>query len=209
MSVQLVWITTEEFLCMKRSVNHVAARAAREVIEIARNPESYAGSEYPEQEETDWRNDFHNEWNVTDQRLRHTSSHLNDFRTLDNNEGTDLGIGEHAHQSMENALKAIIAAAGARYDRTHLIGQLVNDANAADPDLNFTPGIGATILNQYAGSDDYYYVGQKITEVEDYAEFLEEDIDFLRRQARQLQKINFPAWIQKPSCCRRRILLNA
>ena len=192
-SVQLVWITTEEFLRMRRSVNHIAARAAREGIEIPRNPESYAGSEYPEQEETDWRNDFHNEWNVTDQRLRHTSSHLNDFRTLDNNEGTDLGIGEHAHQSMEHALKAVISAAGTRYDRTHFIGELVNDANAADPDLNFTPGIEARILNQYAGSDDYYDAGQKITEVEDYAEILEEDIEFLCRRARQLQQINFPA----------------
>ncbi len=192
-SVQLVWITTEEFLRMRRSVNHIAARAAREGIEMPRNPESYSGNEYPEEEETDWRNDFHNEWNVTDQRLRHASSHLDNFRILNDNGGNDLGIGEHADQSMEHALKAVISAAGTRYDRTHFIGQLVNDANAADQDLNFTPGIEARILNQYAGSDDYYEAGQKITEVEDYAEIMEGDIEFLCRRARQLQQVNFPA----------------
>ena len=56
---------------------------------------------------------------------------------------------------------AVISAAGARYDRTRFIGQLVNDANVADPELNCTPGIEAGILKQYAGSEDYYDAGRK------------------------------------------------
>ena len=189
-SVQLVWITTKEFLRMRRSVNHIAARAAREGIEMPRNPENHSGNEYNEEEETDWRNDFHNEWNVTDQRIRRASSHLDDFRILNDNGGNDLGIGEHAHQSLEHALKAVISATGTRYDRNHLIGTLVNDANKADPDLNFTPGIDVRILNQYAGSEDYYPAGRKITEVEGYAHIIEEDIEFLCRRARLLQQNN-------------------
>ena len=192
-SVQLVWITNEEFLRMRRSINHIAARAARERIEMPRNQESYSGNEYGEEEETGWRNDFHNEWNVTGQRLGHAGSHLDNFRILNNNEGNDMGIGEHAHRSMEHALKAVISAAGRSYDRTHSTWQLVKGANKADPDLNFTPGIEARILNQYAGSDDYYDAGQKITEVEDFAEIIEEDIEFLCRRARQLQQAKFPA----------------
>ena len=160
---------------------------------MPQKPESYSGNEYPEEGEADWRKDFHNEWNVTDQRLRHASSHLEAFRVLNDNEVNDLAIGEHAHRSMEHALKAVISAAGARYDRTRVIGQLVNDANAADPQLNFTPGIEAGVLNQYAGSEDYYYAGQKITEVADYADIIREDIELLCRRARQLQQVNCPA----------------
>ena len=176
---------------------------------MPRNPESYSGNEYPEEGETDWRNDFRNEPNVTGQRLRHAGSHLDNFRILNGNGGNDLGIGEHARQSMEHALKAVISAAGTRYDRTHFIGQLVNDANAADPDLNFTPGIEAKILNQYAGGEDYYDAGQKLTEVENYVEIMEEDIEFLCRRARQLQQVNFPARIQEPDHHRGRAPVNS
>lgn len=199
-SVQLVWIAEKEFLRMRRSVNHIAARAAREGIEMPRNPEAYGGTEYWEEEATDWRYDLQNEWKVTAQRLRHADSHLDDFRILNENGGNDLGIGKHAHQSMEHALKAVISAAGARYDRFHFIDQLVNDANASDPDLNFKPGIEAKILNQYAGNEDYYDTGQRITEVDNYAEVLTQDIELLCRRARQIQEVNFPSCMQGADC---------
>ena len=119
-SVQLVWITRENFNRMRRSVNHLVARAAREGITMPRNPEDYYSAD------EDWQNDHSQEWYVTDERLRQVGNCMRDLEILHNHGGTDEGHGKNAQEAMEHALKAVISAAGVRYGTTHHIGDLIN-----------------------------------------------------------------------------------
>ena len=63
--VQTVWCTRDEFDQMRRTVNHVVARALQDGVIMPRDPEDY-DSRYGQGEP-----DFSNEWTVTGERLRH------------------------------------------------------------------------------------------------------------------------------------------
>ena len=69
-SVQTVWCTRDEFDQMRRTVNHVVARALQDGVVMPRDPEDY-NSRYGQDEL-----DHSNEWTVTGERLRHAKEHL-------------------------------------------------------------------------------------------------------------------------------------
>ena len=170
--VQIIWKTSDEFNRMRRSVNHLVARALRDGVTMSRDTGDYS-SGYNDNNE----NDYEYEWTVTDERYRHAVEHLQGFDDMINLSRSDDMIGQQAHSAMEHALKALISANKAAYDRTHNINQLTSDA-LTDPDFQFSQGIDGSIYNQYAGAQDYHPTQNPISNIADYH--------------RQLRRTNYP-----------------
>ena len=87
-TVQVLWFDHDTFGKMRRTVNHVVARAVQEGIVMPSNPENYSSRYNAENDDESY------EWTVTDQRVRNAESHLNNFRILHEGGGDDRGHGE-------------------------------------------------------------------------------------------------------------------
>lgn len=185
-AVQILWFDHETFGRMRRTVNHIVARAIQEGVIMPRNPEDYS-SRYSEEYDAE-----EYEWTVTDQRIRNAETHLVGFianyENVDDPYHRDRLTGKNAQEGIEHALKAVISAAGVRYPREHSISLLTDLANDADPELHFQPSIEPRILNQYAGSDDYYEPAEPISDIPDYYQAVTNDITALIERARELRE---------------------
>ena len=171
--VQLVWNTAEEFDRRRRTVNHLAARAMDEGVIMPEKPGAADAEE----------NDYAYEWTVTEERVRHAEQHLDTFELLVAGGRSDRMIGKNAQEAMEHALKAVISACGARYDRTHNLHRLLRQVNAAAPGFHFTPRSDYRILMQYCGSDDYYTATEPLTDFPTYREDVTADVTALLQRA--------------------------
>ena len=179
--VQIVWYRTDQFEKYRRSVNHMIARAMEDGIAMPRNPE-----EFRDQGEAD----FTYEWTVTEQRVRHAEIQLEMFNLAhmsSNPDTIDRGAGKNGQEALEHALKALISAHDARYDRTHKLTRLVQQAQQADPGLGFQPSLDYGILDQYAGQYDYYEPTQRITAVPGYRAAITRDVERLLRRVRTIR----------------------
>ena len=181
-SIQILWQTHQNFDRMRRTVNHVVASATREGIIVPRNQDDYSQR---------YESEFDNEeceWTVTDQRLRNAETHLYGLNLVHDAGGNDRLVGKNVQEAMEHALKAVISAAGVRYLRSHDMAELADLANQAVPTLRFEPTIPPNILNQDAGSDDYYDPAQPITGIEGYYGQAVSDLQSLIDKAREIQE---------------------
>ena len=176
---QVIWKTAAEAALMRRTINHMIARAFDEGVIMPRDP-----SQNPA-ERSDRDTDY--EWSVTDERIRHAEQHLLTFRYLADGNMPDHSIGQHAQQAMEHALKAHISAAGVRYERAHNLYILLRQVQDADPDFGFTPESDYGILNQYAGSSDYYQPERPITEQPDFRRQVEADVARLLNRVAEIR----------------------
>ena len=86
--VQIIWKTSDEFNRMRRSVNHLVARALRDGVTMSRDTGDYS-SGYNDNNE----NDYEYEWTVTDERYRHAVEHLQGFNDMINLRRSDDMIG--------------------------------------------------------------------------------------------------------------------
>ena len=59
-------------------------------------------------------------------------------------------------------------------------------ANRECPSLAFESSIPANVVNQYAGSDDYYDPARPVSSVEDYFDNAIADIKYLINKAKEL-----------------------
>lgn len=169
---QVIWKTTAEVSRMRRTINHMIARAFDEGVVMPRDP-----SQYDAECDDDGMTDY--EWSVTDERIRHAEQHLYTFcqlADLAQYNFPDRVIGKNAQEAMEHALKAHISAAGVRYERTHNLHILLRQVQDADPQFGFTPQSDYDVLNDYAGSSDYYEPEHYITEQPDYRARVEADV---------------------------------
>ena len=183
--IQILWYTTEEFAKYRRTVNHLVARALDEGIIMPSNRENY-GAECKDGHD----DGYEYEWTVTDQRVRHAEIHLEAFRLIhasENRSTVDRLAGKNAQEALEHALKALISANNVRYERTHQLTRLTEQVNVADPDFSFQPGLDYTILEQYAGHDDYYEPQRLITEVENYFTAITDDIQRLLARVKEVR----------------------
>ena len=180
--IQVLWQTHRNFDRMRRTVNHVVASATREGIILARNQDDYADRYGDSLDSEEY------EWTVTDQRIRNAESALRAFSVLHENNGDDRYLGKTVQEGLEHALKAVISAAGTRYPRSHDVAELSALANQAVPSLEFQLSIPPNVINQYAGSDDYYDPAQPITGIDDYFEKAVNDIQGLLDAARRIQE---------------------
>ena len=90
---------------------------------------------------------------------------------------------------MEHALKALISANKAAYDRTHNINQLTSDALRMDPDFQFSQGIDGSIYNQYAGAQDYHPTQNPISNIADYRAIVNSDVQTILARVREIRGI--------------------
>ena len=182
--VHTLWHTTEEFDQMRRTVNHVVARALQDGIIMPGNPEEDA-SQYNNDTE-----DYSYEWTVTGERLRHAEQHLFMFNlAIDSQRGDmDEMIGQQAHAALEHAIKAIISALGWQYKTIHNLNELVGDLRRADPDFRFRLTISGQTYNQYAGRDEYERTGTRLTQIPGYADATRGDVQRLLDRAKEVQE---------------------
>ena len=184
--VQTVWCTRDEFDQMRRTVNHVVARALQDGVIMPRDPEDY-NSRYGQDEP-----DISNEWTVTSERLRHAEQHLDVFNLLINSGRAlmDDMIGQQAHQALEHAMKALISAHGRQYKTTHNLDELVGDVRRADPGFRFRLTIEGRIYNQYVGREEYWPTKTRLTEIPNYEEATKADIQRLLERVKEVQEVD-------------------
>ena len=176
--IQLLWRTTEEFQQTRRTINGVVARAIDEGVIMPEDLENDRNQD----------NDYAHEWTITGQRVEHAEIHLEGFRLLYENNQNDRLIGKNAQEAMEHALKALISACGVRYDRTHDLNKLLQQANDADPGFQFQPRSIYRVLNQYSGNDDYYHPKELLTNSPTYYEDLVSDVSMLLARVSELRR---------------------
>ena len=181
--VQAIWFTNEEFDQKRRTVNHVVARALQDGVIMARNPEEFS-NRYGQEEP-----DYSQEWTVTGERYRHAEDHLVMFEMAINSgrPRMDDMIGQHAHQALEHAMKALISARGRQYKTTHNLNELVGDVRRADPKFRFRLTIDGWIYNQYAGRDEYRPTKYLLTRIPTYEEATRADVQRLLERVREIQ----------------------
>lgn len=181
--VQTVWYTSEEFDQMRRTVNHVIARALQDGVIMLRDPEDY-NNRYGQDEP-----DHSQEWTVTGERLRHAEEHLDVFNLLINSGRAlmDDMIGQQAHQALEHAMKALISARGWQYKTTHNLNELVGDVRRADPEFCFRLTIDGQIYNQYVGREEYWPTKTLLSSIPNYEEATRADIQRLLERVREVQ----------------------
>lgn len=181
--VQTVWCTRDEFDQMRRTVNHVVARALQDGVVMPRDPEDY-NSRYGQDEP-----DHSNEWTVTGERLRHAEEHLAMFDMAIHSASSHMDdmIGQQAHQALEHAMKALISACGRQYKTTHNLNELVGDVRRADPEFRFRLTIDGQIYNQYVGREEYWPTKTRLTGIANYEETTRADIRLLLERVREIQ----------------------
>ena len=181
--VQTVWETGAEFDRMRRTVNHVVARALQDGVVMTKNGEDYPNGGAREEADISY------EWTVTDERYRHAKQHLETFDMLVESGRTHLGemIGQHAHQALEHAMKALISARGWQYKTTHNLNELVGDLRRADPEFRFRLAIDGKIYNQYAGRAEYERTETPLTDLPEYAEATRTDVRRLLERVREIR----------------------
>ncbi len=145
--VDFVWFTPEEFDRMRRSVNSVAAIAAEEGITMDGQP---AGDEYTNDDD-----DYSSEWSMTEQRCYHARSHLHMLRLAIDNHGTGIMVGQHAHQTLEHSMKALISAHISRYPHHHNLVDLESYMRRADRAFIHPLESPLDSLNDYSGRLKY------------------------------------------------------
>ena len=178
--IQVLWQTHQNFDRMRRTINHVVASATKEGIILPRDEGEYSRRYEPSPEGSEF------EWTVTEQRIRNAETHLYGLEVIHQAGGNDRLEGKNIQEAMEHALKAVISAAGARYPRSHDVTELTEIANRECPSLNFESSIPASVVNQYAGSDDYYDPARPVSSVENYFDIAVADIRRLINKAKEL-----------------------
>ncbi len=184
--VQIWWQSIEEFDKMRRTVNHVTVHALREGVLMSNDP-AYDGRKLENEGE-----DFSYEWTLTEERLRHAERHVSTFNVLIEAGMHDSMVGQHAQGAMEHALKALISAHVQRYPHVHDIEQLVVRALRVDRRFRFTPAISGEIYNQYVGADEYGPTKSPISEIEDYRNLVNADVQTILDRVREIREFDTP-----------------
>ena len=184
--VQLVWFSQDEFREKTRYVNHVATRALLDGVVMSQNPEDYR-SRYSDGEGAEYEYD----WSDYEERLRHAEDHLRAFQRLDDLRETDLLVAQQAHAALEHGMKAVIAAHGGTYRRTHNLGVLLGTLRRIDPELaDFRLDISPDLYSAYAGEDEYRRERSQslLTEQPGYRELTQSAAQRLINRAREVRQ---------------------
>ena len=184
--VQLVWISEQGFNEGKRYINHVATQALFDGVIMTQDPEEYHNRDADDEEA-----EYEYDWTPYDERLRHAEAHLIAFQDLIDLGRIDLLIGQQAQNALEHAMKALLEAHSARYQRTHNIGDLLGRVRDVDPDLRrFQFSIPPDIYTQYAGEQVYRLTRRQplLTEQPDYRERTVADAQHIINRAREVRQ---------------------
>ena len=152
-AIDLVMLSAEQYRRRSKSINNVAAIAAREGIKLTLNPEDYIGQEFDDAAERDERN-----LRIADANMHYRNLHL----MLDAGV-QDRGVVFQAHQALENGMKALISALGNRYAHHHDLTGLATTIQRTDLERDWRIHSDLQQLNGYAGAARYGQVANDIT----------------------------------------------
>ena len=145
----LVWMPREKYLECRKGINHVAAQAARDGVDMNGQKEEY---------ERDVETTF--DWADVRQRLINANRELIALEWQIEGDMPQEVTGFHAQQTLENILKAWISAFGGEYGNTHDLGSLMSTIRS-NPQENETPaGEELVWLTEYAV--EYRYEGAQL-----------------------------------------------
>ena len=172
----LVMLSTEQYRRRSRSINNVAAIAAREGIKLTRNPEDYVGHEFDEAAEREDRI----------RRIADANMHYRNLNLMLDAGVQDRGVVFQAHQALENGMKALISALGNEYPHRHNLTELANTIGQSDHgrDWNFRSDLQQ--LNGYAGAARYGQVLDPVTDFTQMADDVTSDLEQLHRRILEL-----------------------
>ena len=188
--VDIVPLAPDHFDFMQHGVNHVAAHAARDgITPMGHRYHPPSPPSEPGPSERHRREAMERTW--------HARSHLTALRGqfqlgpdfYDDPMEWDIRVGDHAQGALEHALKAVIAACGRRYDRTHELLDLLQAAQACVPGLTLRAHLKT--LSAFAGGDIY-----GSPELDQDADHLWQDVQHDVSQLLQLcgQKAGYDPW---------------
>ena len=175
-AIDLVMLSAEQYRRRSRSVNNVAAIAAREGIKLTRNPEDYIGQEFDDAAERDERN-----LRIADANMHYRNLHL----MLDAGV-QDRGVVFQAHQALENGMKALISALGNRYAHHHDLTALATTIQRTDLERDWRLHSDLQQLNGYAGAARYGQVLNPVTDFVQMANDITSDLEQIDQRILEL-----------------------
>ena len=156
LGVDLAPMDRSEYLRCRGGINHVAAQAARDGVDMNGEKEEY---------EPDGGQRF--DWEDVRQRVINADRELITLEGLAEGNFPQEAVGFHAQQALENILKGWISAIGERYDNTHDLGRLTGIIRNIPEERNTPAADELRWLSRYAVS--YRYTGA-VVEMGDAAE---------------------------------------
>ena len=145
----LVWLPREKYVECRGGINHLAAQAARDGVDMNGEKEEYQrDAEIP----------F--DWADVRQRVINANRNLRDMDTMIAGNGSQEMIGFLAQQALENILKGWISAFGAEYGNTHDLGILIGIIRGDSQEYDTPAGEELAWLTEYAV--EYRYEGAQL-----------------------------------------------
>ena len=176
--IDLIWFTPSEFDQMRHSHNHVTAIASEEGINIEGESANIRHSNDE--------GDYSYEWTLTNQRCRHARAHLRSMRRSMDDQEIDIIVGQHAQQSLEHAMKALISASGHRYRRLHDLVALESDMRDADSSFDYSLESPLRELNEYGGSERYHEPSDPLANHSELYRQVESDVQHIFQRVAEL-----------------------
>ena len=173
MPVDFVYMSRAEY--ERKSVhtlNNVARFACREGIIVPRNPDDFPCSDAQDDP------DHCDEPMERQLRIRDANLHYQTMQDLLDLRRENKNVAYNAHQVLEHALKALISAQGHEYRHTHELDLLLGDIRANDQQLDLRPCSDLHQLNNFAGATRY---GPLLTPISDYNDLANRVTDDLNR----------------------------
>ena len=147
--VDLLPMDKSEYLRCRGGINHVAAQAARDGVDMNGDKEEY---------EPDRGQNF--DWEDVRQRVINMDRNLKDTGAMIAAGVSQEAIGFHAQQALENILKGWISAIGERYENTHDLEELMGIIRSVPEEWDTPAGEELKWLTRYAVR--YRYTGAVI-----------------------------------------------
>ena len=145
----LVRMPLEKYMECRNGINHLAAQAARDGVDMNGEKQEYqrdAGTAF--------------DWADVRQRVINANGELISMDVQISGSGPQEGIGFHAQQALENILKGWISAFGGEYGNTHDLGTLMGIIGSATQEYDTPAGEELAWLTEYAV--EYRYEGARL-----------------------------------------------
>ena len=175
-AIDLVMLSRKQFLRRSKSINNVAAIAAREGIKLTRTPEDYDGHEFDDAAEREDRI----------QRIADANMHYRNLNLMLDAGVEDRGVVFQAYQALENGMKALISTLQNQYPHRHDLTELADSIRQSDSERDWHFHSDLQQLNGYAGAARYGQVLNPVTDFTRMANDVTSDLDQFHQRILEL-----------------------
>ena len=144
----VVWMPRDRYDRCRGGINHLAAQAARDGVDMNGEKQEYERDQTP----------F--DWADARQRVINADRELISMDILIAADGPQEGIGFHGQQALENILKGWISAFGGEYGNTHDLEELIAIIRNNPDEMDTPAGAELVWLTEYAV--EYRYEGARL-----------------------------------------------